>query len=294
MRLIPLLLALTPLAGCSGADRGQTTDIQDTAAQLAESSDPAQGDAKAGKPDTVKVKLPQLAYSYALGFVLPSDKLGALQDGHRALCERMGPARCQLLAFERDDSQDHSGDALTRMRVATSEAHRFADALNRSAADAGGRATSNKVSTDDVSKQIVDTKARIAQRELLVARLTEVLRTRSGKVSELVEAERSVAAAQEELDQARGWLAELQGRVAMSDFEIRYSAIAPAANSGSVAGQLGEAGEASMASFLIGVRGLLTLAIYLLPWALLAFPVVLLIRRATQRNRANMANAADA
>ena len=278
-RLIPLLLLGAALAGCSAADNGQTGKGDASAQEMTQPASEAAGDAKGPAADKVKVSLPQLAYSYSLGYLLPTDKLSAVQDAHRRLCEDMGPARCQLLAFERDDSQDKTGDAMTKLRVATNQANRFSDALGKAAADAGGRATGTKVSTDDVSKQIVDTKARIAQRELLVARLTEVLRTRSGKVSELVEAERSVAAAQEELDQARGWLTELQGRVAMSDFEIRYSAIAPATNSGSVAGQLTEAGQGSFASFLIGVRALLTLAIYLLPWVLLAIPVVLLVRR---------------
>jgi len=286
-RLVPLLLLAGALAACSAAENSQTTQASDSAAETAQPASEAAGDAKdgasGGAAEKVKVSLPQLAYSYSLGYLLPTDRLASVQDTHRRLCEEMGPARCQLLAFERDDSQDQTGDAFTKLRVVTSEAHRFSDELGRAAADAGGRATGTKVSTDDVSKQIVDTKARIAQRELLVARLTEVLRTRSGKVSELVEAERSVASAQEELDQAKGWLTELQGRVAMSDFEIRYSAIAPATNSGSVAGQLTEAGQGSFASFLIGVRTLLTLAIYLLPWVLLAIPVVLLVRRKRAR-----------
>lgn len=280
-RLVPLLV-LAALAGCSASETPQTSQASDTSAAAYESADTPAGDAKdaaakGDRTDTVKVSLPQLSYSYALGFVLPSDRLADVQDAHRRLCEEMGPARCQLLAFERDDGQDKTGDAMTKLRVATNEAHRFSDALGKTASDAGGRATGTKVSTDDVSKQIVDTRARIAQREILVARLTEVLRTRSGKVSEMVEAERSVAAAQEELDQAKAWLSELQGRVAMSDFEIHYSAIAPATNSGSVAGQLTEAGQGSFAGFLLGVRTLLTLAIYLLPWALLALPVVLVV-----------------
>lgn len=278
-RLVPLFLLAGALAACSSAENTQTTQASESSVQGYAPADTPAGDAKAGAAEKVKVSLPQLAYSYSLGYLLPGDRLASVQDAHRRLCEDMGPARCQLLAFERDDSQDKSGDALTKLRVVTSEAHRFSDALGKVAGDAGGRATGTKVATDDVSKQIVDTKARIAQRELLVARLTEVLRTRSGKVSELVEAERSVASAQEELDQAKGWLSELRGRVAMSDFEIRYSAIAPATNSGSVAGQLTEAGQGSFASFLIGVRTLLTLAIYLLPWVLLAIPVVLLVRR---------------
>lgn len=293
MRLVSLLLACTAIAGCSPSENTATTAQGSSAADMAASAEqPASGD-KADQPDKLKVSLPQLAYSYTLSFVVPGDRLGGVQDMHRALCDRMGAARCQLVAFERDDSQDQRGGAFTKLRVAASEAHGFSDALAKSVGDAGGRATGNRIGTEDVSKQIVDTKARIAQRELLVQRLTEVLRTRSGKVSELVEAERSVAQAQEELDQARGWLAELQGRVAMSDFEIHYTAVAPSASSSGVAGQLGDAGSASLATFVIGLRSLLTFAIYLLPWALLALPVVLLIRRA-RRRKLNMANGSDA
>jgi hypothetical protein len=122
------------------------------------------------------------------------------------------------------------------------------------------------VNAEDVSKAIVDTEARIRQREILVARLTEMLRSRIGKVGELVEAERSVAQAQEELDQAKGWLAELRGRVALSDFDIRYTATAAA--SPGLGKVLAEAGTGSFSVFTWGLRALLTLAIYLAPWTL--------------------------
>ncbi len=290
MRLILIATAIA-LAGCSAgqnfSERQNAGPAQDSAAEMTQLAAQPGGDgrAKGDQPDKLEITLPQLAYSYSLGFVLPNDRLGETQNAHRALCEQMGPARCQLLALESGDAQDRTSEALLKLRVASNEARRFADLLGKAAADAGGRPTGTKVEAEDVSKQIVDAKARMAQRELLVQRLTEILRTRSGKVSELVEAERSVAQAQEELDQARGWLNALQGRVAMSDFEIRYTATAPAAMSGSVVNQLGEAGQGSLASFLIGLRGLLTLAIYLAPWALLAVPMMLLARMWRRRSR---------
>ncbi len=277
MRALPLMM-LAALAGCSASENRNSDP-----AATEQASPPFADVAKGDQPAKVEVTLPQLAYRYSLAFVLPNDQLAKVQDAHRALCDSMGPARCQLLSFQRDDGEDRAGDAEMKLRVATGEAHRFGDALTRSAVDAGGRATATNVAADDLSKDIVDTKARIAQREVLVQRLTTMLRNRSGKVSELVEAERSVAQAQEELDQARGWLKEQQGRVAMSDFDVHYSAVAAATSSGSVAGQLTEAGQSSFAGFLIGLRTLLTLAIYLLPWALLALPVVLLVRRWRRR-----------
>ncbi|MES2442292.1 MAG: DUF4349 domain-containing protein [Pseudomonadota bacterium] len=286
MRTALALAAAVAIGGCS-AETGPGSS-QTTSTEAARQSAAPDTGAKAadGAPAPVKVSLPQLAYSYRLGFLVPGDKLAGAQEAHRALCEQMGPARCQLLALERGAGQDVTAGALLKVRVAGNEARGFQEAATKSVAQAGGRVTDTNVAAEDVSKDIVDAQARIAQRELLVARLTEILRSRAGKVAELVEAERSVAQAQEELDQAKAWLTELQGRVAMSDFEIRYTAVAASASAGSVGGQLGEATQGSAATFLIGLRGLLTIAIYLVPWLLLAIPVILVVRR-LRRKRAD-------
>ena len=285
MRLGTVLVAAAMLAGCSASENAQNPGGGSPLTESVAASDgqdakgPASDQKSATGAEPIKIALPQLAYSYALGFVLPSDRIAAAQDAHRALCEELGPARCQLLALQRDGGTDRSGDATLKLRVATADAKRFSDTLTRLVTQAGGRAEAANVVGEDVSKQMVDTGARIRQRELLVARLTEILRARNGSVAQLVEAERSVAQAQEELDQAKAWLAELQGRVAMSNFEIRYTAVAPSASPGSTAGLLGEAVAGSGASFLIGVRALLTIVIYLLPWGLAAGAILLLVGR---------------
>jgi hypothetical protein len=81
---------------------------------------------------------------------------------------------------------------------------------------------SSAISGEDLSKQIVDTEARLRARSVLRDRLMEVLATRKGTVAELVEAERGVAQVNEEIDEARGWLAEMQGRVNFSRVNLSY------------------------------------------------------------------------
>ena len=84
---------------------------------------------------------------------------------------------------------------------------------------------------NEVSKNLVDTQARIRSRTELRDRLLEVLKTRRGSVEDLVAAERQVAQVNEEIDQAKSWLAETQGRVSFSTLDLRYaSATAPAAS----------------------------------------------------------------
>ena len=235
----------------------------------------------------VEVSLPKLTYSYALGFRLEGGKIAEAQETHRALCEHMGPARCQLLAMQRGEADDAQTRASLKLRVASREAGAFTDSLVKTVARAGGRAIQTSVSTEDVSKDIVDAVARIRQREMLVTRLTDILRSRRGTVSELVEAERSVAAAQEELDQTRGWLTELRGRVAMADVAVTYQAIAPQASPDKAGNQLSEATLGSGAAFLIAIRSVLTLLIYLLPWMLLMAPLFYGIRWFARRLKAD-------
>lgn len=299
MRFITLVAATATLAACSASETSDSAKQGSTAAAFAPedsaSADRAPTDtsavtrpgaAKSDAPPKLPISIPKLAYAYALTYLLPGDKIAATQDAHRDLCEEMGPARCQLLALERGIGNEQSNNASLKLRVASSEARRFQILLEHDVTEAGGRTENAKIATDEVSKQIVDTQARVRQRELLVSRLTEALRTRNGTPADLLAAERSVTQAQEELDQAKSWLGELQGRVAMSEFDIRYGAIAPSATTEGVGAQLGEAAQGSGAVFLIGLRFVLSLAIYLLPWLLLIGLPVFALRALRKRRLA--------
>lgn len=227
------------------------------------------------EPNPIEVSVPRLANTYGLGFRLAGDRIAPAQDAHRKLCQRMGPARCQLLALDRGAAEDTQTRARLKVRVATVEAERLSDQLIAQVAQAGGRAIATRVMAADVSKDIVDAEARIRQRELLVSRLTDILRTRNGKVAELVEAERSVAQAQEELDQAKGRLTELRGRVAMADMEITYEAAAAQPTRRETRGKLSDAIAGSGAVFVAVLRGLLMMLIYLAPWLATGVPATL-------------------
>jgi hypothetical protein len=230
--------------------------------------------------DPIAVSVPQLAYAYRLGFRLAGPRIADAQQAHLALCQDAGLARCQLIAMRHGSSDQGYANANLQLRVASSIAQAFRTDLAQAVAAAGGRPVETTIAADDVSKDIVDTEARIRQREILVARLTEMLRNRQGRVAELVEAERSVAAAQEELDQAKGWLGQLRTRVAMSQFTISYvpaPAVEPSPRASS--GRLGDAVVASAAMVYAVGRNLLIVLIFLAPWALIFGAGALLVRR---------------
>ena len=200
MRFFVPLAAAAALTACSASETSTPGQPDSTVAEFApqgsaasertasDVASPPSQVTQTGKSDTptrVPLTIPKLAYAYALTYLLPGDKIAATQDAHRDLCEEMGPTRCQLLALERGVGNEQSSNASLKLRVASSEARRFQILLEHDVTQAGGRTENAKIATDEVSKQIVDTEARIRQRELLVARLTETLRTRNGKVPDL-------------------------------------------------------------------------------------------------------------
>jgi hypothetical protein len=250
----------------------------DVPAPAVERPAPPDGDgAQAAAADPIAVAVPRVAYKYSYAFSLPGAAIPAAQRAHIALCDRLGPARCQVLGMESKSGGGEAASGSLALRVDSAVARRFGDGLQGAVGRAGGHADSRSIAAEDVSKDMVDTAARLKQRELLVARLTEVLRTHNGKVGELVEAERSVAAAQEEIDQARGWLGELQARVAMSTIDVSYAATAP--QPVPVSNTIGDSLAGSIALVATAFGALVRVVIFAMPWLFLAALGVIIWRR---------------
>ena len=224
-----MLLASTALSLNACSEQESAVSVDEMAAQdsvsAPEQADPA-SDASIAT-EAIPVSLPQLAYEYDFLFALPGEDLRKLQRQHASLCEQQGPASCQIAGMS---TQGETGDEMTgelQLLVATRHARAFGALLEDEAESVGAEQRTANIATEEVSKQLVDTEARLASRLELRDRLREVLRTRRGTVQELIEAERGVAAVNEEIDQARAWLAETEGRVAMSRMTVRYESATP-------------------------------------------------------------------
>lgn len=232
---------------------------------------------------TIKVSMPQIAYIYRYAFELPSDQIPVVIQRHIAACDRMGPQRCRTLDMQSGTGDGKATGGTLKLIVAAGEARAFGASLGQAVTAGGGKQSESSIEAEHLSKQIVDTEARLRSKQALAERLMTLLRTRSGPVSDLVEAERSVAAVQEEIDAAQSWLAEARGRVSMSTFEISY------APDGVGAGFLEtiDASFRDMGSFFAQSLSLLiTLIAALLPWLVvgggIAFGVRWLRRRFRQ------------
>lgn len=249
MRLIvlPALGAAMMLAACSQEASEEATeaatsyDMEPAPAERLTAATPDQGGTE-GQPSKFEAgngtdaqsagdigRPPQIAYVYNYGFRLANDKIAPLQQQHADLCEAKGPYVCRIISMNQSGDEGEYGDGTLELAVVSDKARAFGKELTKTAEDAEGEQVSATISGEDLAKQIVDTEARLRARTLLRDRLMDVLATRNGKVSELVEAERGVAQVNEEIDQAKSWLTEMRGRVAFSRISIAYESGSPSA-----------------------------------------------------------------
>lgn len=180
-----------------------------------------------GAQAPIPAGMPQIAYSYDYGFRVDSGKLVAVEQKHADQCTSQGPQVCRLISMNHSGSSGDYARGELRLEVRADLAREFGNKLTGTAESAGGELTSSSVSGEDLSKDIVDTEARLRARTLLRDRLMEVLRSRKGTVADLIKAERGVADVNEEIDQAKSWLAEMKGRVAFSAITIEYQSASP-------------------------------------------------------------------
>jgi hypothetical protein len=241
MRKALFLLAPVSLLALAACGRESDQDVSETLGDLSastsadrsiaaeEAAAPSTGGdlaALGGRPG-IPLALPKMAYAFDLGFRLAGEDIVPLQQEHADMCEALGPMNCQIVQMSSSGEIGEDIRGELQLAVAAERARGFAKVLSGAASESGAEAFRANIQGEELSKSIVDTEARIRSRVELRDRLLEVLRTRSGKVEELVEAERSVAAVNEEIDAARSWLAEQKGRVAFSRMTITYEMATP-------------------------------------------------------------------
>lgn len=277
-----VLIATLLLAGCSKPDTASEDARSFDVKEDAVAADAMAGAAGANevpqdKAAPVPATEPRIAYKYHHGYRVDAGNVGSIQQAHLALCDKLGAAHCRVVSMERVSSEGYFIRASLNLQVDARQARAFGTALDKVVGDAGGEVSDQGIEAEDLSKQMVDTEARIKAKQALADRLLILLQNRSGKVGELVEAERAFADAQEELDAARSWMAEMQQRVSLSAIEISYNSSAPSGNGlwRPIRDSFASAGQTIGSS----VAGLISFVAIVLPWLIAATGVVWLLRR---------------
>lgn len=239
----------------------------------------APADAGSSANTAIAVAVPQLAYSYEYSFVLPAARLEALVASHQKACDAAGPATCQLISARGSNDKDSASLSRTlELRVTPAWLKTWQSRLDADIKKANGRISRHSVESEDLSLQIVDTEARLKNKEALRDRLAEIVRSRPGKIADLVEAETQLAQVQGDIDAARSSLNVMRKRVATVHLTLTYESEAVAASQGTFA-PLSDAMNSIVRNMVWALASMIHLIAYAVPFVLLGAGAFWLLRR---------------
>lgn len=277
------------LTGCQDASRQYADESVDVA--LIEPAPPADAAASAPTAATnaaTPVVAPSIAYAYRFGLELPAEAAPKMMARHEQACIAAGASACQVIGSNSSRVGRDSVEARLEMRATPAYVARFRAALDGEARGAGGRVAQQAVESEDLTRQLVDTEARMRAMETLRDRLQQLLATRSGPLEQLLQVERELARVQGELDATRSALAVMRTRVQTSRLDVTYSAagqLAPDSAARPVVDALNSASYAFMSS--LGVLILFIASV--LPVLLVGGPLVWMLWRWRRKVRTRKA-----
>jgi hypothetical protein len=223
-----------------------------------------------------------LAYIYGATVEVPFREVRATMGRHEAACRAAGPAVCQVLGSSVNASGEDIMYGTMQLRAEPRWLEGFRNTLEADAKGAGGRVRETSVSSEDLTRQIVDTDARLRAQKTLRDRLQQLLRSRPGKLADLLETERELARVQGEIDSAESQLAVMRQRVATSLLNLNYQS-RPNAVSGGVFEPLADAFTEFFAIVMMGFAFIVRLVAVLIPAAVVVAPLGWLFLRWRRR-----------
>jgi hypothetical protein len=219
-----------------------------------------------------------LAYTYAMGFEVPSQRVDPLMSEHVQACVEAGARLCQLVGSNRSGDPDSAMQGYISLRAEPNWLRVFIAGMDAQVDDAGGRIVSQTTATEDLTRAIVDTEARLRALTALRDRLQELLRSRPGRLADLLEVERELARVQGEIDAIQSNLAVMRTRVAMSELTLHYQS-APRPLSSDTFLPLREA-FASFLGIIVGVfAAMVVFVAALIPFVIVGVPLAWLLLR---------------
>jgi glycine cleavage system regulatory protein len=177
----------------------------------------------------------------------------------------------------RQDGDRQAGSLTLRV-----PAERFAQAV--SGLKSLGKVVNESTSTQDVTKAYTDLETRLRVKREAAARVQEILKTRTARLSDVLEAERELARLTEEIEQMEGERRFYDQQIAMSTIAVEVHEPAPVLASSKLA-PIGEALSASLEVLAGSVAALIFAVVALVPWLLVALVSWRVIRWARRRRK---------
>lgn len=290
-RAIILGLSFLALASCSASTSGTSVMTEKPAPPAPNSAIRAEiaSDSSAGSNDGAEQKVagenvqspeqnngainirPMLAYAYSVSFLLPQNKVEAQMKAHQQACETAGLNKCQVISASINNDEANISANLS-IRAEPTWLATFRGNFQKDAQNSGGRITQNNVTSQDLTREITDTEARLRALNALRTRLEAIIATRPGKLSDLLDAERELARVQGDIDSFNSNLAVAKARVDMSVIDLNYVSRPDAVNNSAL-----EPLKQSFLNFfrniVSGFAAVLDIISTLLPFALVFGPL---------------------
>lgn len=245
-------------------------------------------------PNVAAVSVPMLAYEYSVGLEVPLRRLGGLVDKHEKACNDAGPAVCQVIGANTSaDGGDGGARATLTIRAAPAWLKTFRAQIQKDAASSGGKVANTNVQAEDLTRQIVDTEAALRAKTTLRGRLEQLLATRNGSLSDLLETERELARVQGEIDATQSELAVMRTRIATSKLTVTYvsqGSLAP----DSAMRPLNDAMHDVVKTVAVGFAVIIYLIAGLFPFLIVFGPIVWLLGKWMKKRKAAKLAAAAA
>jgi hypothetical protein len=135
------------------------------------------------------------------------------------------------------------------------------------------------VSAEDVSEEFVDLTARVANGHRLEERLVELLRTRTGKLQEVLSVERELARVREEIERMEGRMRFLKNSAQLSTLSVNMYEPAPIIASHPGRSVIGEAFKTAWRNFMAVLASAIASLGFVVPVLVLGWGAVVAGRR---------------
>jgi hypothetical protein len=237
-----------------------------------------------GQPANIAPTAPMIAYVYSDVIWAPADRVKPLMQLHQKACVDAGPVVCQVVSVQQSQGEDAS--ATLEVRATPAWIAKLHGRLDGDLRTVGARMTHSEVSSEDLTRAIVDGEAQLRAQTTLRDRLQKLLAERPGKLAELLEVERELARVQAEVDAAQSNLAVMKTRVATSSLTLTYQSQQPTARAAGSWGALVEALRDIQSTLASSLGVLVRVAAFALPWLLvIGLPLWLLRKRLPRLGR---------
>ena len=277
-------LLLTACEGSQGLMEGSSAPMMAPPSpqiQRAESMDMAP--AKTASPSGQSTENPTsqsfLAYRYNYGFQLPAKSVAATSKSHADMCLEAGPSKCQVLNSSTSSRNEDNVSANLSLRAEPQWLENFKTDLQSSVEAAKGKVTNSSVSAEDLTRQLLDTDARLKAQTTLRDRLQSLLATRNAELKDLLALERELARVQGQIESATSTLNVLRKRVSMSVVDINYQSQSVAVSQSSLS-PIGRALKDFVGQFAYGLSNVIEFFAGILPWLIFVIiPGLWILRR---------------